>query len=484
MLDRAIFRRLLLGLLSSLALAAAGMTLPVIPGAVTPAYAQVSAEFQEALEPYGHWVRHARWGEIWVPEDVPAGWRPYEYGHWVYTDDWGWYWISDPEEEDWGWVTFHYGRWVNDRQSGWFWIPGDEWAPAWVDWRYGGDYVGWAPMPPDAIVYEYDDNPIYWVIVASRFLTASRLHDHALRSGRHTSAFRNTRLVNRTIGYGRGRAAVNAGLSPALIARATRTALPTYRVSPRVLAGTQGVAGAVRVTPQQLQAGRGGAPQRGRKPSATHANAVAVQRTTETVKPAASAAAPQPLGKGERGKLGSHPPRAAQGAPAPQQQAPQQQQKAAPPSPAPAATQPHAPAAASAPPAVVQPHAPPQAKPERPTPPQTPRHRRSRSARSTPRSAGGSTSAATCCCASAATCRDTSAAACCCASGATCRGASAAACCCASAAACCCASAAACCGASAAACRGASAAACCRASATACRGTAATAGRPARAAAR
>ena len=347
------------------------MTLPVIPGAVTPAYAQVSAEFQEALEPYGHWVRHARWGEIWVPEDVPAGWRPYEYGHWVYTDDWGWYWISDPEEEDWGWVTFHYGRWVNDRQSGWFWIPGDEWAPAWVDWRYGGDYVGWAPMPPDAIVYEYDDNPIYWVIVASRFLTASRLHDHALRSGRHTSAFRNTRLVNRTIGYGRGRAAVNAGLSPALIARATRTALPTYRVSPRVLAGTQGVAGAVRVTPQQLQAGRGGAPQRGRKPSATHANAVAVQRTTETVKPAASAAAPQPLGKGERGKLGSHPPRAAQGAPAPQQQAPQQQQKAAPPSPAPAATQPHAPPA-SAPPAVVQPHAPPQAKPERPTPPQSP----------------------------------------------------------------------------------------------------------------
>jgi hypothetical protein len=29
-------------------------------------------------------------------------------------------------------------------------VPGTEWAPAWVAWRYGDDWVGWAPLPPTA----------------------------------------------------------------------------------------------------------------------------------------------------------------------------------------------------------------------------------------------------------------------------------------------------------------------------------------------
>ncbi len=36
------------------------------------------------------------------------------------------------------------------RDIGWVWVPGDEWAPAWVSWRKGNDYVGWAPLPPEA----------------------------------------------------------------------------------------------------------------------------------------------------------------------------------------------------------------------------------------------------------------------------------------------------------------------------------------------
>jgi hypothetical protein len=28
------------------------------------------------------------------------------------------------------------------------WVPGRDWGPAWVSWRTGGDYVGWAPLPP------------------------------------------------------------------------------------------------------------------------------------------------------------------------------------------------------------------------------------------------------------------------------------------------------------------------------------------------
>jgi hypothetical protein len=31
---------------------------------------------------------------------------------------------------------------------GWGWVPGTMWGPAWVSWRSGGGYAGWAPLPP------------------------------------------------------------------------------------------------------------------------------------------------------------------------------------------------------------------------------------------------------------------------------------------------------------------------------------------------
>ena len=102
---------------------------------VQTAVAQDVLEFRMALEPYGMWRSHPRFGEVWVPFGKPRDWRPYTVGHWVYTDEWGWYWVSEEDEEDWGWVAFHYGRWSFSRGMGWFWIPGDEWAPAWVNWR-------------------------------------------------------------------------------------------------------------------------------------------------------------------------------------------------------------------------------------------------------------------------------------------------------------------------------------------------------------
>ena len=73
-------------------------------------------------------------------------WRPYTLGHWVFTDQ-GWTWASD---EPFGWITYHYGRWMRTRNLGWVWTPGDQWAPGWVSWRYGNDFVGWAPLPPEA----------------------------------------------------------------------------------------------------------------------------------------------------------------------------------------------------------------------------------------------------------------------------------------------------------------------------------------------
>jgi hypothetical protein len=104
--------------------------------------------FYNALAPYGQWVNRVSFGWVWVPHGVPVSWRPYTHGHWVYTDDYGWYWVS---YWSWGWAPFHYGRWVYDDEYGWVWVPDTVWGPAWVDWRYGDGWIGWAPLPPLAV---------------------------------------------------------------------------------------------------------------------------------------------------------------------------------------------------------------------------------------------------------------------------------------------------------------------------------------------
>ena len=181
------------------AIAVGALCASVTIAALTPVHAQVSAEFQSALEPYGSWQPHPRFGEVWVPYDLPPGWRPYTYGRWVYTEEWGWYWVSDEEEADWGWVAFHYGRWAHDRRLGWFWVPGDEWGPAWVDWRRGDDYVGWAPLPPDEAIYEYGNDPAYWIFLPPRYLVAPRVRTYFLPPQRTVVVFRRTVIVNRTV---------------------------------------------------------------------------------------------------------------------------------------------------------------------------------------------------------------------------------------------------------------------------------------------
>src|ERR1700730_11620884 len=101
------------------------------------------AVFHDPLANYGHWTERPEFGQVWVPS-VPAGWRPYTTGHRASTDQ-GWAWVAD---EPWGWATFHYGRWFYATDLGWAWVPGTLWAPAWVAWRQGGGYLGWAPLPP------------------------------------------------------------------------------------------------------------------------------------------------------------------------------------------------------------------------------------------------------------------------------------------------------------------------------------------------
>ncbi len=104
--------------------------------------------FYRKLEPYGDWMETGDYGYVFQPRQAAQSrdWRPYTNGHWVYTDA-GWTWISD---EQFGWATYHYGRWTRLRGVGWVWVPGEQWAPAWVSWRKGNDFVGWAPLPPEA----------------------------------------------------------------------------------------------------------------------------------------------------------------------------------------------------------------------------------------------------------------------------------------------------------------------------------------------
>jgi hypothetical protein len=300
------------------AIAVGALSVSATIATFTPAQAQVSAEFQSALEPYGSWQPHPRFGEVWVPYDLPPDWRPYTYGHWVYTEEWGWYWVSDEEEADWGWVAFHYGRWAHDRRLGWFWVPGDEWGPAWVDWRRGDDYVGWAPLPPDEVIYEYDNDPAYWVFLPPRYLVAPRFRTYFLPPQRTVVVFRRTVIVNRTVRLEhrdrRGHFAVNPGIAPGIVAAAARRPVQTFHVQPRVLASTHGVAGAVQVRPQDLNRGgqryRRGQP----RPSGPSPVQATVQPTQTVVKPLARVPQAQPLRNDEHGRLGPTPPRAAQGA--------------------------------------------------------------------------------------------------------------------------------------------------------------------------
>jgi hypothetical protein len=140
--------RLVAALIAVLASATAAEAAPVTPSAVLPPgqdpAALSFAYFQERLSPFGHWLRHPVWGDVWQPDAGPT-FRPYFYGYWQYTSDYGWLWVSN---EPYGEIVYHYGRWVFDPNYGWLWVPGYVWGPSWVAWRESDGYVGWLPMPP------------------------------------------------------------------------------------------------------------------------------------------------------------------------------------------------------------------------------------------------------------------------------------------------------------------------------------------------
>ena len=168
-----------------------------------------TADFNAPLAPYGGWVE-VRSRRCWRPSHVEAGWRPYCNGEWVWTDC-GWYFESD---EPWAWACYHYGYWVDDDEYGWIWMPGVEWGPAWVTWREGDGYIGWAPMPPPGWVVTVAPAP-WFVFVQERRFT-ERLRPSAVIVNR-TEIINHTRVINnitreeRDIGGARRRVVINDG---------------------------------------------------------------------------------------------------------------------------------------------------------------------------------------------------------------------------------------------------------------------------------
>jgi uncharacterized protein DUF6600 len=135
-------------------------TLALISTAIPQARGDVSVDFFYNNLAGGNWIDVEGYGYGWQPDIAVSdpNWRPYADGYWAYTD-YGWTWVS---YEDFGWATYHYGRWANLADYGWMWFPGSDldWGPAWVSWRTGGDYVGWAPLPPRGPGIVYEGQPI------------------------------------------------------------------------------------------------------------------------------------------------------------------------------------------------------------------------------------------------------------------------------------------------------------------------------------
>ncbi len=156
-----VMNRYIFGLIAALGLT----TWPALADLEVTASVQIhaKAEFEAPLAPHGTWVVVGSYGRCWRPAHVGVEWRPYGCGEWVWTDC-GWYWSSD---EPWGWACYHYGWWVHDSSFGWVWVPHVEWAPAWVSWRVGGGYIGWAPLGPPGLIFASHPRPDLFVFVGA-----------------------------------------------------------------------------------------------------------------------------------------------------------------------------------------------------------------------------------------------------------------------------------------------------------------------------
>jgi|CXWL01.1.fsa_nt_gi hypothetical protein len=169
--------------------------------------------FYDELSPHGRWIDYPGQGYVWVPDAGPD-FRPYSTnGHWVWSDNYEWMWVSD---YDWGWAPFHYGRWDNDPYYGWYWVPGYEWSAAWVAWRDGGDYYGWAPIRPGINISinfnigGYSPPNDFWCFAPRRHINSPRIYDYCVDRRQNVTIINYTTIIvnnyryNNNYGFGSG----------------------------------------------------------------------------------------------------------------------------------------------------------------------------------------------------------------------------------------------------------------------------------------
>jgi hypothetical protein len=199
--------------------------------------------FYESLYPYGNWLMiDGDW--CWQPNAtvINGDWAPYcDRGRWVYSD-WGWCWVSD---YSWGWAPFHYGRWFQRPHYGWYWVPDTDWGPAWVAWRSGNGYCGWAPLPPHS---RYVQNHGFYfgaslvggdfefnlTLRDYHFLPYDRLGDshpwrHMLSSQHAEDAYGKTSFVKNGYGFDHGHI-FNHGLPVDEVSRAGKRNIPAITI--------------------------------------------------------------------------------------------------------------------------------------------------------------------------------------------------------------------------------------------------------------
>lgn len=169
----------------------------------------VSGYFYNNLTPYGTWIEINNGVVVWRPSIVRLDWSPYQEGRWIWTND-GWYWNS---YEPFGYITYHYGRWYFDDYYGWLWYPDYDWAPAWVEWRYDDDYIGWAPLSPYAsfsistgifFSYTYYAPYYHWHFVTFKHFCNPHVYNYYVPTKQKYRIYSNTKYRT-NYGYNNGR---------------------------------------------------------------------------------------------------------------------------------------------------------------------------------------------------------------------------------------------------------------------------------------
>jgi hypothetical protein len=197
--------------------------------------------FYDELRPYGTWMHNPSYGQVWVPR-VDRSFVPYgTNGYWIQTE-YGNTWVSD---YNWGWAPFHYGRWFFDDFYGWVWVPDTVWAPAWVVWRSGGGYYGWAPLMPGLNIHVslhyYNRIPnYYWNFVPYRYVTYRHVHRHCVPRTQVVNVIHNTTIVNHNYTDNR-RQTFFTGPSRSDIERRNGSRVEVYKINDRNRPGVTSV---------------------------------------------------------------------------------------------------------------------------------------------------------------------------------------------------------------------------------------------------